>query len=60
MATEKSAKPAAAESVHEAPKPQDEAPRPQDETPKPVVGPDNPEGIDLAAGDENADTAFQE
>jgi hypothetical protein len=30
------------------------------EAPKPVVGPDNPEGIDLAAGAKDAEPAFIE
>lgn len=32
----------------------------KDEAPKPVVGPDNPEGIDLAKGDKDAALAFEE
>jgi hypothetical protein len=30
------------------------------EAPKPIVGPDNPEGIDLSKGDKNAEPAFIE
>lgn len=30
------------------------------EAPKPVVGPDNPEGIDLAKGDKDAETPYVE
>jgi hypothetical protein len=59
MAAEKTAKPAA-ETVQGAESKPVAKPEVKDEAPRPVISSDNPEGIDLAAGDKNASPAFEE